>query len=422
MDSTASTESDLQFHIGDHGRQQPANVPEGTLSDASTRRAAIPDCILISDSSDSDVVDTVPTIVSVKRAKTGQKAQAKPSGQDREAASAPHTEGQSREDLEKREAKMTDEKAELDRQRKELEAKYRAFRAREATVVRQAEQLASGQSRLADERSQLDRKTKELKELERDLSSTTAVLTESAKALGELKAKLEADQAELSKQRAIKGPELQEAKATIDRLQEQLAEAIHTRTSTSHKAQTQLDEAHAKLSAKDRDLRQAYERCSALENERDHFRAEKDALRLTIEFRDEQLQLPHHSAPHSSPMAAGVIVKQELADDSTELALASARNAISSTPDTRPSSTSHDPARFPHDVDVSWMLQHVRDELVNEFRGARNAQLTATKYCAFLAENIGRTPDVGRLLEFLCRVEPENAAVVDRIEKKLRAT
>lgn len=54
---------------------------------------------------------------------------------------------------------MTDEKAELDRQRKELEAKYRAFRAREATVVRQAEQLASGQSRLADERSQLDRKT-----------------------------------------------------------------------------------------------------------------------------------------------------------------------------------------------------------------------------------------------------------------------
>ncbi|KAH7701010.1 Zinc knuckle family protein, partial [Aphelenchoides avenae] len=198
---------------------------------------------------------------------------------------------------------LEDEKNKLSAERKGLEAVEHAVREREAAVKRREAEMAAEESSIAEERERLEKAKKHQATLEKYLIDREKKLHEegpagSSSTLAEDELQVEVIQDKNRKLRC----EL--AQVTRER---------DTAVALSEERKADLDKAHNTLSEqfrKRRELRDVYYQMQA---QRDRHKAENEALKLTLQFREGDSQRVGLNSPQTTSTKS-VHIKQEVLD------------------------------------------------------------------------------------------------------------
>ncbi|KAH7669959.1 hypothetical protein AAVH_42819, partial [Aphelenchoides avenae] len=180
-----------------------------------------------------------------------------------------------------------------------------------------------------------------------------------------------------------------------------------------------LDKAHNTLSEqfqKRRELRNVYYQ---MEAQRDRHKAENEALKLSLQFREENSQRVGLNNPQTTS-SKSMHIKQEALDFS-EMDAIFVESGGNKRPlhSTDPTISTNRPRPQWDDAAIDALKQRLAD-LANECGGDPHTRQTVVKYNAFIEMNIRRVGDCAELIEFLKRAEPTNASIADRIEQLIR--
>lgn len=320
---------------------------------------------------------------------------------------------------------LEDEKNMLSAERKGLEAVELAVREREAAVKRREAELAAEESRIAEERERLGKAMKHQATLEK-------YMIDREKKLHAEEAQFFAEKAAFVEQQLQAGSSstLPEDELKMDvirdesrKLRCELAQAMRERDTAvalSEERKADLDKAHNTLSEqfrKRRELRDVYYQMQA---QRDRHKAENEALKLTLQFREEDSQRAKQNNPQQTTSSKSVHIKQEVLDFSEMDAIADAsggnKRPLHSTD---PTTSAKRPRPQWDDAAVDALKQRLTD-LANEYGGDPDTWQTVVKYNAFIEVNIRRVRDCAELIGFLKRAEPAHASIADRIEQHIR--